>query len=87
MKAINDWIGLIIAMLVFGFAYVWMFVPEKKQEIQDWWYGMTIDCDQLRREVWNHQQCKRSDDCELARKESIRAEKLEVQYRKYCEKL
>ncbi len=80
MKAINNLIGLVTAVLVFGFAYVWMFVPEKKQEIQDWWYGMTVDCDQLRSEVWNHQQCKRSDDCELARKESIRAEKLEAQY-------
>ena len=87
MKAINNLIGLIIAVLVLGFAYVWMFVPEKKQEIQGWWYGVTIDCDQLRQEVWNHQLCKRSDDCELARKEAIRAEKLEVQYGRYCGKL
>ena len=87
MKAINNLIGLVTALLVFGFAYAWIFVPEKKQEIQDWWYGVTIDCDQLRREVWNHQQCKRSDDCELARKESIRAEKLEAQYGRYCGKL
>ena len=87
MKAINNLIGLVTAVLVFGFAYVWMFVPEKRQEIQDWWYGMTVDCDQLRGEVWNHQQCKRSDDCELARKESIRAEKLEAQYGRYCGKL
>ena len=87
MKAIDNLIGLLTALLVLGFAYVWIFVPEKKQEIQDWWYGVTIDCDQLRSEVWNHQQCKRSDDCELARKESIRAEKLEVQYGRYCGKL
>ena len=87
MKAINNLIGLIVAVLVLGFAYAWMFVPEEKQEIQDWWYGMTIDCDQLRSEVWNHQQCKRSDDCELARKESIRAEKLAAQYGRYCGKL
>ncbi len=86
MKAINDWIGLIATVFVLGFVYVWMFVPEKKQEIQDWWYGMTIDCDQLRSEVWNHQRCKRSDDCELAPKESIKAEKLEVQYGRYCGK-
>ena len=72
------------AVLVLGFAYVWMFVPEKKQEIQDWWYGMTIDCDQLHRDVTRHQLCKRRDDCELARKESIRAVKLEVQYSRYC---
>ncbi len=87
MKTINDWIGLIAAVLVLGFVYVWMFVPEKKQDIQDWWYGTTIDCDQLRREVSNHQRCKRSDDRKLARKESIRAEKLEAQYDKYCGKL
>ncbi len=87
MKEIDYWIGLIASVLVLGFTYVWMFVPEKKQEIQDWWYGMTIDCDQLRSEVLNHQRCKRSDDCELARKESIRAEKLEVQYGRYCGKL
>ncbi len=87
MKAINKLIGLAIAVLVLGFAYVWMFVPEKKQEIHDWWYGMTIDCNQMRSEVSNHQRCKRSDDCELARKESIRAEKLEAQYGRYCGKL
>ena len=86
MKAIDQLIGLMTAVLILGFTYVWMFVPEKKQDIQDWWYGMTIDCDQLRREVENHQRCKRSDDCELARKESIRAEKLEQQYRQYCSK-
>jgi hypothetical protein len=84
MKAINYWIGLTTAILVFGFAYVWMFVPEKKKEIQDWWYGMTIDCPQLHSEVSNHQRCKISDDCELARSESIRAEKLEAQYGRYC---
>ncbi len=87
MKAINNLIGLAAAVFLLGFAYAWMFVPEKKQEIQDWWYGMTIDCDQLRSDVWNHQSCKRSDDCELARKESIRAEKLEAQYGRYCGKL
>ncbi len=87
MKTINYWIGLIISVLVLGFAYVWMFVPEKKQEIQDWWYDLTIDCDQLHSEVSNHQRCKISDDCELARKESIRAEKLEAQYGRYCGKL
>ena len=84
MKAINNLIGLVTAVLVLGFAYVWMFVPEKKQEIQDWWYGMTIDCSQMQSEVINHQLCKTSDDCELSRKESIRAEKLEVQYSTYC---
>ena len=87
MKEIDKLIGLIAAVLILSFAYVWMFVPEKKHEIQDWWYGMTIDCDQLRREVENHQRCKRSDDCELARRESIRAEKLERQYQNYCGKL
>jgi len=35
MKAINNLIGLVTAVLVLGFAYVWMFVPERKQEIQD----------------------------------------------------
>ena len=87
MKLINTLIGLIVIVLVFAFAYVWMFVPEKKQEIQDSWYSMTIDCDQMYSEVSNHQRCKRSDDCELARKESIRAEKLEAQYARYCGKL
>ena len=87
MKLINTIIGLIVIVLLFTFAYVWMFVPERKQEIQDWWYSMTIDCHQMHSEVSNHQRCKRSDNCELARKESIRAEKLEAQYDKYCGKL
>ena len=87
MKAINKLIGLTMAVVIFGFAYVWMFEPEKKQDIQDWWYGTTIDCDQLRQEVENHQRCQRSEDCELARKESIRAEKLEQQYLRYCGRL
>ena len=84
MKAIDKLIGLMTAIVILGFTYVWMFVPEKKQDIQDWWYGMTIDCDQLREEVTNHQRCKRDDDCELAPKDSIRAEELERQYQKYC---
>jgi len=84
MKSIDGLIGLIAAVLVLGFMFMWFFVPEKKQEIQDWWYGMTIDCDQLHSEVSHHRRCKTSDDCELARKESIRAEQLEVQYRRYC---
>jgi len=87
MKLINTLIGLITTGLVLLFLYVWMFVPEKKQEIQDRWYDMTIDCEQLHREVSNHQRCKTSNDCELARKESIRAEKLEAQYGRYCGKL
>jgi hypothetical protein len=87
MKFINSIIGLVVIVLSSAFVYVWMFVPEKKQEIQDWWYGMTIDCHQMHSVVSNHQRCKRSDDCELARKESIRAEKLEAQYVRYCAKL
>ena len=87
MKMINSLIGMAATAVVLGFLYVWMFVPEKKQEIQGWWYGMTIDCDQMHSEISNHQRCKRSNDCELARKESIRADKLEVQYGKYCGKL
>ena len=84
MALINKLIGLIATVLVLVFSYVWMFVPEQKQEIQDWYYGMTIDCQQMHSEVSNHQRCKISDDCELARRESIRAEKLEAQYRRYC---
>lgn len=87
MKTINNLIGLIAATAVLSFLYVWMFVPDKKNEIQDWWYTMMIDCEQLQGEVANHQRCMRSDDCELARKEKIRAEKLELQYRKYCSEL
>jgi hypothetical protein len=45
---------------------------------------MTIDCQQMHSEVSNHQSCKISEDCELSRRESIRAEKLEAQYRRYC---
>ena len=71
-------------VLVLGFLYVWVFEPEQKQELQDWWYRMTIDCQQMYSDVSNHQRCKISDDCELARKESIRAEKLEAQYDRYC---
>ena len=84
MALINKLIGLIATVLVIVFLYVWMFVPEQKQEIQDWYYGMMIDCQQMHSEVSNHQSCKISDDCELARRESIRAEKLEAQYRRYC---
>lgn len=87
MKMLNELIALTATVFVLGFAYVWMFVPEKKQEIQDWWYSMTIDCHEMYSEVLNHQRCKRSDDCELARKESIRAEKLEAQYGRYCGEL
>lgn len=87
MKAINKLIGLTTALAILGFSYVWMFVPEKKQEIQDWWYGMTIECEQLQQEVASHQRCKTSDDCELARKDAIRAEKLEQQYQDYCGEL
>ena len=87
MKAINSLLGLLAAAIVVAFLYVWILVPEKKSEIQDWWYGMMIDCEELQREVANHQTCNRSDDCELARKEKIRAEKLELRYRKYCSKL
>ena len=84
MALINKLIGLIATVLVLVFLYVWMFAPEQRQEIQDWYYGMTIDCQQMHSEVSNHQRCKISDDCELARRESIRAEKLEAQYRTYC---
>ncbi len=84
MALINKLIGLIATVLVLVFLYVWMFVPEQKQEIQDWYYGMTIDCQQMHSELSNHQRCKISDDFELGRRESIRAEKLEAQYRRYC---
>jgi hypothetical protein len=87
MKLINKVIGLTVTVLLLGFVYVWMFVPEKKQGIEDWWYGMTIDCQQMHSEISNHQRCKTSNDCELARKESVRAEKLERLYGKYCGKL
>ena len=84
MILINKLIGLIATVLVLGFLYVWVFEPEQKQELQDWWYRMTIDCEQMHSEVSSHQRCKISDDCELARKESIRAEKLKAQYVRYC---
>ncbi len=84
MVLINKLIGLIATVLVLGFLYAWIFVPEQKQEIQDWYYGMTIDCQQMHSEVTDHQRCKISDDCELVRRESIRAENLEAQYDRYC---
>ena len=87
MKLINSLIGLIATVFVLGFVYVWLFVPEKKQEIQDWWYRMTIDCGQMHSEVSHHRDCKIRDDCELVRRESIRAVKLEAQYGRYCGKL
>ena len=87
MKLINSLIGLTATVFVLGFVYVWLFVPEKKQEIQDWWYRMTIDCDQMHSEVSHHQDCKIRNDCELVRRESIRAAKLEAQYGRYCGKL
>ena len=43
MKLLSELIALTATVFVLGFAYVWMFVPEKKQEIQDCWYGMIID--------------------------------------------
>lgn len=87
MKLINTTFALVVTVFFLAFAYVWMFMPEKKQEIHDWWYGKTIDCQQMYSDVSSHQRCKRSDDCELARKESIRAEKIAAQYGKYCGKL
>jgi len=84
MKTLNDWIGLIAAIVAICFSFIWLYVPEKKQAIQDWWYGMTLDCAQMHGELWNDQRCKTSDDCELAHKELIRAEKLEVLYARYC---
>jgi hypothetical protein len=84
MALINKLIGLIATVLALAFVYVWMFVPEQKHDIQDWYYSMTIDCEQMHSEVSNHQRCKISDDCELARGESVRAEKLEAQYGRYC---
>ncbi len=84
MKAIGEWIGLLAVVLVLGFVSLWWFMPDKKQDIQDWWYGMTIDCVQMQREVINDQLCKTSDDCELVRKEAIRAKKLEAHYSRYC---
>jgi hypothetical protein len=87
MKLINKLLSLAIALLVLGFVYVWIFVPEEKREIQDWWYEMIIDCDQMHGEISTYQVCKRNADCELPRKESIRAAKLEEQYAKYCGEL
>ena len=87
MILINKLIGFIASVLVLGFLYVWIFVPEKKQEIQDWWYGMIIDCQQMHSEVTHYQRCKISDDCELVRRASIRAEMVEAQYGRYCSKL
>lgn len=84
MKLINKLLGIIATALLFGFVFVWLFMPDKKQEIKDWWYGATIDCDQMQRELINDQQCKLSNDCTLSRKESIRADKLEAQYNRYC---
>ena len=87
MKEADNGIGLIAAVVVLGFMFVWFFVPDKKQAIQHWWYGMTIDCDQIHSEVSHHHRCKISDDCELVRSESIRADELEVQYGRYFGKL
>lgn len=87
MKLLSELIALAATIFVLGFAYVWMFVPEKKEDIQGLWYGIILDCDQMHSDILNHQRCKRSDDCELARKESIRAEKLEVLHNRYCGKL
>lgn len=84
MKLIKSIIGLFVVVILAAFVYVWMFMPDKKQEIKDRWYDMIIDCEQLRSEVSNHQRCERSDDCQLARKVRIRVEKLEAQYAKYC---
>lgn len=84
MKALNGLLGLVAAAIVVWFLYVWTFEPQTKNDIQDWWYSMTIDCEQLQQEVSSHQRCILNDDCELPGKEKIRAEKLEVQYRKYC---
>ena len=84
MKTLNRWLGLLVAAAIIGFVYVWLFVPEKRQEIEDWWFVLTNDCVQMHAELINDQECKISDDCELSRKESIRADTLEDQYLRYC---
>ena len=84
MKKIEEWLGVIAIILVLGFVFVWAFVPEKKQDIQDWWYSVTLDCDQMQRAVINDQQCKTSNECELSGKELIEADKLAAQYVRYC---
>ncbi len=84
MKRLNELIGWTFTLLVLCFAIAWLFMPEKKQAMQDWWYGSTVDCPALRAELWNDQLCIQDDDCGLARKESIRADKLEKHYARYC---
>ena len=84
MKTIGDWIGLVAALLVFAFIVTWFFLPEKKQSMLDWWHAMTIDCQQLHSEISNDENCETSDDCDLSRKESIRAKKAELRYDRYC---
>jgi uncharacterized membrane protein YqhA len=86
MKLLNKLVGLTVTVLSIWFLYVWMFVPDRKHDMQDRWYGMMTDCEQLYAEVSNHQRCKVSADCELARTEAINAEALEAQYARYCGK-
>jgi len=83
-KAINTFVGVTTALLFLGFVYVWTSAPMEKRAIQDWWYGLSIDCEQLQRDVSNQQRCERSADCELSRRAAASAEELQAQYRQYC---
>jgi hypothetical protein len=84
MKFINSLLGWAATLAILGFVYVWMFVPDKKQDIKDWWYGENVDCSQMHVELVNDRRCKTDDDCELSHKEAIKADELEAQYRRYC---
>jgi hypothetical protein len=84
MKTVNKVLGLVVAIAVMGFVYVWLFVPDTKQDIEDWWFVLTNDCVQMHAELINDQECKISDDCELNGKESKRADKLEEEYLRHC---
>jgi hypothetical protein len=84
MKKLNELLGIMLTIAVIGFIVVWLFMPTEKQAMLDWWYGSTVDCPSLRAEIITDRKCQRDDDCELARKERIRAEAQVERYEEYC---
>lgn len=69
---------------VVGFLYVWLFLPQGKQAIIDWWYGATLDCVEMQNDIANHRRCELSPDCQLSGRETRRARELDSQYARYC---
>jgi hypothetical protein len=84
MNALNRLLGLLTLAAVAGFLYVWLFSPAKKQALEDWWYGATIDCVGMQGDIASHRRCELSPDCQLSGRETRKARDLESRYARYC---